>query len=364
MHRIKIGFLGAGGIARAHAYSLRSLPFYYDNAPEMEFLSVASARKESRANFVHRYGFQNAVNVQEFSLNPDINTVFILTPNNVHYEHLRLALNMTQVKRIYIEKPVCSSMDEEVAIRDLLPGIDPDISIQIGFQYLQAAALREALMFWRSGKLGMPIHFDLKYYHGDYLQQSYREKRRSRLTNAPEGGAMADLGSHGLSLLAAFFNEDLQIVNAVQAGKFDDVPEGSDLYSSISLFDKVSGAVGQMSASRVSSGAGDLISLEIYAEKGALRYSSQNADFFEYYLEETGHWVRQPVGSNYKPATSFPSGHASAGWLRALVHAHYIFLTGDYRNSFIPGLKHGIAVQRMVRETADFLKIFRDKIAG
>jgi hypothetical protein len=30
--------------------------------------------------------------------------------------------------------------------------------------------------------------------------------------------------------------------------------------------------------------------------------------------------------------------------------------------AFIPGLKHGLEVQRLVRETADHLEVFRNKI--
>src|SRR5210317_1505726 len=161
-------------------------------------------------------------------------------------------------------------------MRDLLDKHNGSVKIQVGFQYLQTAAVREMMKFWKSGVLGKPVHFDLKYYHGDYLQQSYRDKRVTRLTPAPDGGAMADLGSHGISLLMAFMGEELQITSALQAGEFDGVPAGSDLFSSLSLLEPKTGAVGNMSASRISSGTGDLVQLEIYAENGAFRYSSKN----------------------------------------------------------------------------------------
>jgi predicted dehydrogenase len=218
------------------------------------------------------------------------------------------------------------------------------------------------LFFWKSGKLGNPIHFDLKYFHGDYLQKSYRDKRKSRLTAAPDGGAMADLGSHGISLLMAFLGENLQITNAFQTGKFDDVPADSDLFSSITLIDPETKSAGNLAASRISSGTGHLVYLQIYAEKGMLRYSSHTADSFEYFLEETGEWTRQVVGSNYAPITGFPSGHVPPGWLRSMIHAHYLFMGGIDSKAFIPDLNHGLAVQRVVRETADQLKIYRNHI--
>jgi predicted dehydrogenase len=358
--KIIIGFLGAGGIARSHAFALNSLKYFYPEVPEIEFEAVCSARAEGSRAFASKFDFSKSLTIDEFRENSRINTVLILGPNKVHFEHLKLALEMPSVKRIYLEKPVCSNLEEEKEMAQIEASTGKQI--QVGFQYLLTASVREAMAFWRSGKLGKPIHFDLKYYHGDYLQKSYREKRVTRLTPAPDGGAMADLGSHGISLLMAFMGDSLQITSAFQAGNFDDVPVDSDLFSSLTLVHPENKAAGTMSASRISSGSGDLVSLEIYAEKGMLRYSSHSVDYFEYYLEETGQWTRQIVGSNYAPITSFPSGHVPPGWLRSMIHAHYLFLGGQDPKAFIPDLRHGLAVQRVVRETADHLKIYRNLI--
>jgi len=358
--KIVVGFIGAGGIARAHAFALNSLRYFYSEVPEIVLEAVCSAHKQSRDAFATKYGFRKSLSIDEFKVDSTINTVLILGPNNVHFAHLKMALAMPSVKRIYVEKPVCSTQEEEAQMAKLAG--ETDVQIQVGFQYLQTASVREALAFWHSGKLGKPIHFDLKYYHGDYLQQSYRDKRTTRLTAAPDGGAMADLGSHGISLLMAFLGENLQIISAFQAGRFDDVPSDSDLFSSLSLVYPASFAAGTLSASRISSGTGDLVSLEIYAEKGMLKYSSHSTDFYEYYLEETGLWTRQVVGSSYAPITNFPSGHVPPGWLRSMIHAHYIFTTGDDQKAFVPDLQHGLAVQRIIRETAGYLKEYRNLI--
>ncbi len=363
MQKIHIGFLGAGGIARAHVYALQALKFYYNDVPELIFESVASARKISRENFAASYGFVNVQSVEEFAENSLIDAVFILGPNKVHFEHFKMAARMPGVKYIYLEKPVCSTYNEEQEMRRLAVELEDKVKIQVGFQYLQTSSVREALQFWQTGILGNPIHFNLKYYHGDYLQSAYREQRVTRLTPAPDGGAMADLGSHGISLLMAFLGEKLRITSALQGGKFSDVPEESDLFSSISLVDPASGAVGNLSASRISSGTGDLVDLEMYAENGALKYSSKTSEYFEYYLEGSQQWVKKMVGSNYTPITSFPSGHVPPGWLRSMVHSHYLFFTGNDTQTVAPDLNHGLAVQRIVRETAGHLKKFRKSYA-
>ncbi len=356
MSIVKIGFLGAGGIAKAHAYALNSLRYFYADTPEIIFESVCSQRESSRNEFAKSYGFRQSQSFEAFIANEALDTVFILGPNKVHADHFKAVAAMPNVKRIYLEKPVCSSLQEE---KDLAAISLEGKQVQVGFQYLQTSSVREAIDFWKSGKLGRPIHFDLKYYHGDYLQQSYRDKRQTRLAPAPDGGAMADLGSHGISLLVSFMGDQMEITNALQGGDFKDVPANSDLFSLISLLDTKSKAVGTLSASRISSGTGDLVHLEIYAEKGTLRYSSHRAESFEYFLEETGQWTTQPVGSNYTPISSFPSGHVPPGWLRSMVHAHYLFLDGKDEKAYVPDLNHGLEVQRLVRETALHLDTFR-----
>ena len=59
MPKAHIGFMGAGGIARAHAYALNALKFYYDSVPDIIFKSVTSARKESRDEFAAKFNFES-----------------------------------------------------------------------------------------------------------------------------------------------------------------------------------------------------------------------------------------------------------------------------------------------------------------
>ena len=353
-----IGFIGAGAIARSHAFSINSLKYYYNDVPETELAAVCSARKESRELFAARFGFAKSFELNDFISDKRIDTVFILGPNKVHFEHFRYVLGMKTVKRIYLEKPVCSGPEEA---RELLQlsSRHPGVKIQVGFQYLYTAAIREALILWKSGALGKLIHFDLKYYHSDYLKKTYRTKRVSRLTPAPDGGAMADLGSHIISILIAFIGDKIRITGALQAGEFEDVHEGSDLFSQISLYDEESHAAGTLSSSRVSSGTGDNLSFEFFATGGSIRYSSATPDFFEYYTEEKGSWLKQVTASNYKPATTFPSGHVPGGWHRSMIHAHYVFLTDGSSEILIPDIRHGLAVQRLLIETAEHLARFR-----
>jgi predicted dehydrogenase len=363
MQKISVGFIGAGGIAKAHAFSLNSLKFYYPLVPKISFEAVTSLHENTRNSFAEKYGFNKAQNFEEFLSNQEINTVFILGPNNSHFAHLEAATKMPSVTRIYIEKPVCATLEEELHMKKIVKGAGLGKQIQVGFQLLQMSAIREALKVKSENDFGKPIHFHFTLKHSDYLKPSYREKRITRLTPAPDGGAMADLGSHAISLAIAFLGDELHIVSALQGGSFPDVSPESDLYSEIAIYDKKTGAVGTISASRITSGTGDLLAFEIAYEKGTIKFSSNHPDHLSYFLEKDRHWADVFTGSNFLPATSFPSTHVPGGWLRSMIHAHYQFLIGDDPGSFIPDLHHGLSVQRLVRETAQHMKIFRAELS-
>ncbi|HEX2974834.1 MAG TPA: Gfo/Idh/MocA family oxidoreductase [Bacteroidales bacterium] len=349
--KFRAGFIGAGGIAGPHAYSLSSMKFFYSDAPDAELYAVTSSTEKSRETFAGRYGFSNAVDQEEFFSDEEINAVYILGPNKVHYPHFKRSLEMPSVTHIYIEKPLCSLEAEERDIRKSAAE-NPGLRIQSGFQYLFSPSVREALILWNSGIFGKPLHFDIRYYHGDYLQKSYREKRQNRLTPAPDGGAMADLGSHAISLAVAFLGNGIKVQSAISGGSISDVDPRSDLYSTTILTDGRSGASGTLSASRIASGTGDLLAFEFYCQNGSLKYSSHTPEFFEYFLETEGLWKKVPTGSRFGKISSFPSGHVPGGWLRAMIHAHYVFLGGDDKEAFIPGIEHALEVQRIIREIA------------
>jgi predicted dehydrogenase len=355
MHKIvRIGFLGAGGIAQAHAYALDTLKFYYSNVPQIEKVFVASQTPASREVFAQRFGFREAIPPNTVWDRTDIDSLYILGPNHTHTPQLLKAVNTPNIKRVYVEKPIGSSPHDVLDLKALAQS-NCQKSIMVGFQFLQKSALRKALSHWKSGIFGEPIHFRAEYLHSSYLDPAYRHKNQSRFEPIPANGAMVDLGSHILSLLLAFLGNDLVIKTASSSGRFEDVPPHTDLCLTALLEEPASGAVGTLLASRISQGTGDHLMFELYATQGALRYDTAQPDSYKTYLPEPG-WQRHDVMSDYLPASKFLSDYMPSGWLRALVHNHYLFLGGDPGISFIPGLDHGIRVQHLIQDIAEHLQ--------
>jgi len=348
---LRIGFLGAGGIAQAHAYALDALKYYYPDAPEINKIAVASPTYESRTGFAERFGFNEALSPEQIWQREDLDTLYLLGPNETHTPQLLRAVKIPTIKRIYVEKPIGISRQEILSLEDLNTS-QHDKIIMVGFQYLQKSPLRKALRHWQSGVFGEPVHFSAEYLHSSYLDRAYRQKHPDRLKPIPVNGAAADLGAHSLSLLTAFLGNTLIILDAFASGNYPDVPEQSDLCTTALIEEPTSGAIGTLVASRVSPGTGDHFSLEIYGARGTLIFTTKHPDSYQTFLPDVG-WQRHEVNSDYQPASKFPSDYAPSGWLRAMVHNHYLFLGGDSGISFMPDLTHGIQVQRLLQQIAE-----------
>jgi predicted dehydrogenase len=351
MTPIRIAFLGSGGIARAHAYALDSLKYYVLDSPTFEKRIVASPTPENRSSFASAFGFAEAIPPDAIWSREDIDALYILGSNHTHTPQLIKAAAHPTLQRIYVEKPIGSNREDLRTLEALDPAA-LDKFIIVGFQFLQKSALRKALHHWQTGEFGEPIHFRSEYLHSGYLDRGYREKRQARLKPIPAGGAAADLGSHALSLLTAFLGDALTVTEAAASGRFPDVPEESDLCTTALLKEEISGAVGTLVASRVSAGSGDHLTLEIRGTRGALLFDSAQPDVYRTFLPDMG-WQRHDVMSDYLPVSKFPSDYLPSGWLRAMVHAHYLFLGGKDEIAMIPDLAHGIAVQRLLQAIAD-----------
>ena len=352
----RVAFVGAGAVAHYHAYALAALKFYYQHHPAVHCVAVTSATAENREAFAARYGFEYALATQDLWRRTDVDTVYILSPNALHYTHLASALTMRGVRRIYIEKPLCTSEAEERGITEELLRSAEGKSVQVGFQFLQMSSVRRARLLWQQNRFGAPVHFHASYLHSGYLDQDYRRQRAERLKPTPEGGALGDLGSHALSLMTAFLGDGIEVLDAVEGPRFSDVPPDSDLSSIVLCRDRTSGAVGAVTASRVSCGAGEVLEGEIRCADGGFKFTTERPETLEVFSATAREASILNCASDFAPHSQFPHRACPAGWLRAFVHANYLFLSGS-DGLPAPDLRHGLTVQRLLREAACLIAV-------
>lgn len=109
---INLGVIGAGNFAKAVL-----LPIF-SKVPDMELHSVATARGMSARSAAEKFGFKHCVRSKDDILtNETVNTVLIATRHNLHGPLVIEALKAG--KHVFVEKPLCLSMEELREIADL-----------------------------------------------------------------------------------------------------------------------------------------------------------------------------------------------------------------------------------------------------
>lgn len=142
---VRIGIIGSGGIAGAHAEQYRKVP----GAKVVAVADVIPGRAEA---FIQRYGFEGArpyTDAREM-LKDDIEGVSVCTFNAAHYEPTMLAL--TAGKHVLLEKPMAVSLQQGVEM--VRAARDAGRMLTIGFQQRYEPRVQTAKRIADSGALG------------------------------------------------------------------------------------------------------------------------------------------------------------------------------------------------------------------
>ena len=110
--KIKIGFIGAGSFAQT--YLLPNIK-KHKNA---SLIGIANASGHSSKTVADKYGFNYASSdAQEIINDPDINTIFIATRHNLHFEQVLNSLKAG--KNVFVEKPLTLTESQLYVIKKL-----------------------------------------------------------------------------------------------------------------------------------------------------------------------------------------------------------------------------------------------------
>ncbi|MEH7484474.1 Gfo/Idh/MocA family oxidoreductase [Neobacillus drentensis] len=186
LEAIKVGIIGSGGIAAAHARA-------YLQMPEVEIVAVADVIPGKAEQFIQNLNIQNAkafVNHQHL-LELDIDGVSICTPNVAH--HRTSIDSLFADKHVLVEKPMAVTLEQAVEMVQAAKKTDKILSV--GFQPRYDPNMQAVKEIVQSGQLG-----DV------YYVQTGGGRRRGMpggtfINKSLSGaGAMADIGCYSLDL--------------------------------------------------------------------------------------------------------------------------------------------------------------------
>jgi len=288
MTPLGVALIGYGGIGRVHAQGYRALPLLYGlEADALRLVAVATSRPESAARAARELGgVATTTDYRTLLERSDVDLVDVCTPNADHERVVRAAAEAG--KHVYCEKPLAADV---AAARRMVEAAEA-AGVKGGqvFNYRFVPAVMRARQLIEQGRLGRVFSFHGRYFRSSYVGGDKPLSWRLRRASAG-GGALYDLGAHALDLVRHLLGEIAGVHASLQTlierrprSASDATPAPVDVDDLALLQLRLQdGTLGTVEVSRFGTGSVNDLRLEVFGERGALRFALEDPNWLDFY---------------------------------------------------------------------------------
>jgi predicted dehydrogenase len=329
-YKLRLGMIGGGQgafIGAVHRIAARM-----DDAYELVCGAFSSDPGRSRASGgalgldpARCYGSYRELFEKEMALPEDrrVQVISIVTPNHVHYEPARLALE--NGLHVILDKPMTFSLAEALELEKAVHASGKRFCLT--HTYTGYPMVKEARSLVASGVLGTIRKVYVEYPQGwlSRAEESGPNKQAAWRTDPHQSGiagAIGDIGTHAFNLAEyvsgltlSHLNADIQTI--VPGRRLDD--DGSILLRF------KGGASGVLMATQIAAGEENNVRIRVYGEKGGLEWQQNDANTLQVkWLDKPTELYRTAQGytsSFARHNTRTPGGHPE-GYLEAFANLY------------------------------------------
>lgn len=273
---IRIGIIGTGGMARAHADAFQKIPGVALTA----CLDVVPGRA---AAFAHKHHIPFATEDRE-AFFAQVDAVSIVTPDRFHAEPTIAAF--AAGKHVLCEKPLTVTLEEARRV-EAAAAAHPELIGMVNLSYRRSAAAEQAAKLVAAGRIGELRHVSAHYLQSwlvsDLWSHWSSEAFLWRLqTAAGSGGVLGDVGVHILDLTTAVTGLPSRVrcdlasyPKVAPDGSMHTRWQGKTLDandSAVVQLDYGGRALGVVQATRWATGHINHLRVELHGTEGALRF--------------------------------------------------------------------------------------------
>lgn len=196
MGTLKVGFIGCGVIAHAHALSLDGLAAA--GLVDVEIAAVHDTDAGRATNFADRFAAHAASGMEELAAESD--AVYVCTSTGGHLEAVSAAAHAG--RPIFCEKPLGRDLRESLSLAAV--AADAGVAVQVGLVMRTAPVFRQLADIVRTGELGRPMAAIVRDDQFFPIQGHYASTWRSDVTIAGSG-ALLEHSIHDVDIISACF---------------------------------------------------------------------------------------------------------------------------------------------------------------
>ncbi|MDA4129841.1 MAG: Gfo/Idh/MocA family oxidoreductase [Thaumarchaeota archaeon] len=307
MSPIKVGLVGGGAIARAHAIGFKNVPIFFGEEPGFELYKLAEANDSLAQAAAKKYGFSKWTSDWRTVTNdPNVALVDVATPTFLHKDPAIEALE--HGKSVICEKPLSSNVADA---REMYDTAKRNGSItMVGFNYRRIPLISFSRDMIRSGRLGKIFQIRTHFLQ-DWAMQNFPLTWRFSSQKAG-AGALADLGSHAIDLIRYLVGEPIEV--CAQTLTFIEsrpLPDEKDLQGKSDVDDTTfvllrlgGGIAAQVDSSWVASGRKLQMGFEVNGSEGSISFDMERPNELQYYSSrdsETEQGFKTIYGGQHHP---------------------------------------------------------------
>lgn len=295
MKQVRIGMVGLGFIASGHASC-------YRNDCRVRIAAAAETDPEKKRSFASRFSVDTYVSDwKDLVKDPSIDVIDITAPNFLHARIAREALR--QGKAVIVEKPLALTMNEAAEVIEELE--KRSLITLYAENRLFAPVFRKAKEVLSAGSLGQPLILRVNELgSGPTHSGWFWDKSKTG------GGALMDLGIHGLCMAEWLLEQPILAVQALAASQRWEQAREQGIEETVTTVSRFrTGAIGQFICSWGIQGGLD-IRAELFGTSGTLYIDqSKTINGIQVYQSEgAGEASREPTN------TPRPHQASQAGW--------------------------------------------------
>ncbi len=331
--KLKLGMIGGG--TGAFIGAVHRIASRIDDQYELVCGAFSSDTEKARASGImlglnenRIYSSYAELFEREKQLPPEerVQVVSIVTPNHLHYEPAKLALESGF--HVILDKPATFSLREAKELARLVS--ETGLLFCLTHTYTGYPMVKEAKQIVASGKLGEIRKVYVEYPQGwlSSFEEGSGNKQASWRTDPQQSGiagAMGDIGTHAFNL--AEYVSGLQVnricadINIVVKGRrLDD--DGA------ALLKFSGGASGLLMATQVAAGEENNVRIRVYGEKGGIEWQQSDANTLLLKWPDRPSEILRTGGSYLSSFathnTRVPAGHPE-GYLEAFANLYRNF---------------------------------------
>ena len=206
MEKVKLGFIGTGGMANAHMRNLK------DNFEDVEFTAMCDISEARAKHCAQEFGGNAYTDFRVMYDKEELDAVYICTPPFAHGEQERIACERGIA--MFIEKPIHSELEPAVVINDYIEQTGVITSVGYHWRYGGNAQNAKAMLDAEPQILGA-----LGYWIGGLPGTPWWRVR------AQSGGQHVEQTTHIFDLARFLIGSDGKTVHGVAAsGSMTDIP--------------------------------------------------------------------------------------------------------------------------------------------